>query len=91
MAPKLLPDWKDILRHAWSAWMFYALIVVSALETLFGLAGSTINAALPAGVYPLITGVVGLLGVYLRVVAQNRAEKLTDDIPDADEYGEGLR
>lgn len=67
----LLPDWKDILKRAWSVKFLTMAAVVSGCETILQMSG---NALLPAGVGSAITGVLAALGILARVLAQKEAE-----------------
>ena len=67
----LLPDWRSILKRAWSVKFLTMAAVVSGCETILQVSG---NALLPAGVGSAITGVLASLGILARVLAQKEAE-----------------
>lgn len=72
---KLIPDWKLVLTKAFSAWIFYALILVSTIETALSAAGDSLSRSMPVGAYPLLVAVTSALGLYLRVRVQKAFEK----------------
>jgi hypothetical protein len=72
----LLPDWKDVLKRAWSVKFLTLAAVVSGCETVLQVAG---NAFLPAGVASAIVGVLAALGILARVLAQHEAEEIAGD------------
>ena len=74
----LLPDWKDILKKAWSVKFLGLAALVSGCEAVMQLAG---NSMLPAGVAPAVVGVLSALGILARVLAQREAEDMTEDKP----------
>ncbi len=75
----LLPDWKWILTKAWSVWAFYAVGLLSAVEVFLQFNGDSLSKTMPAGTYPFAVGLVSLLGIYLRTVAQKKAEQIVED------------
>lgn len=81
----LLPDWKWILTKAWSVWAFYAVGLLSAVEVFLQVNGDSLSRTMPAGTYPLAVGLVSLLGIYLRTVAQKKAEQIVDEQKEAEE------
>lgn len=70
----LLPDWKDILKRAWSVKFLTMAAVVSGCETILQVSGTQI---LPPGVGPAVVGVLSALGILARVLAQKEAEGVT--------------
>ncbi len=72
----LLPDWKDILKKAFSVWAFYAIAVLSAVETLFAMNSEALNKSMPPGTFSLTVGIISALGIWLRVGAQKKAEEI---------------
>jgi len=69
----LLPDWKDILKRAWSVKFLTAAAVVSGCETIVSMSGTTL---FPPGVASAVTGVLAALGILARVLAQKEAEEV---------------
>ena len=74
----LLPDWKDILKRAWSVKFLALAGVVSGCEAIMQVAGASL---LPAGVGPAVVGVLAALGILARVLAQKEAEDIAEDKP----------
>jgi hypothetical protein len=72
----LLPDWKDILKKAWSVKFLGLAALVSGCEAVMQIAGASF---LPAGVGPAAIGVLSALGILARVMAQREAEEITED------------
>ena len=71
----LIPDWKRVLKRAWSVKFLGMAAVVSGFETVMQIAG---NSFLPAGVAPAIVGSLSALGILARVMAQKEAEEIAD-------------
>ena len=71
----LLPDWKDILKKAWSVKFLGLAALVSGCEAVMQIAGASF---LPAGVGPAVIGVLSALGILARVMAQREAEEITE-------------
>jgi hypothetical protein len=76
---KLLPDWKWILTRAWSVWAFYAVGALSFIEVVFAANGEALSKTMPAGSYPAIVGIISILGIFFRTVAQKQAEELVEE------------
>lgn len=74
----LVPDWKAILRHAWSV----RLMIVAALLSGAEVALPLLNGLLPIrpGVFALLSGLVVAGAFVARIVAQKRIRTL--DIGD---------
>ena len=75
----LLPDWKDILKRAWSVKFLALAGVVSGCEAVMQVAGTSF---LPVGVAPALVGLLSALGILARVLAQKEAEVLGGDGED---------
>jgi hypothetical protein len=73
---KLLPDWKDVLKKAWSVKFLGLAALVSGCEVVLQVAGASF---LPAGVAPALIGVLSALGILARVLAQKEAEDIGDE------------
>lgn len=69
----LLPDWKKVLRKAWSVKFLALSGVLSGCEALMQITGTSF---LPAGVGPAVIGVLSALGIFARVLAQKEAEEV---------------
>ena len=67
----LLPDWKDILKRAWSVKFLTASAAISAVETLLQISGNTL---FPPAVASAVTGLLAAVGILARVLAQKEAE-----------------
>ena len=75
---KLVPDWKWVLTKAWSMWAFYAIGLLSAVEVVLQVNGDSLSKSMPVGTYQLAVGAVTMLGIYLRTVAQKKAEQIVE-------------
>lgn len=69
----LLPDWKKVLRKAWSVKFLALSGVLSGCEAVMQITGTSF---LPAGVGPAVIGVLSALGILARVLAQKEAEEV---------------
>lgn len=72
----LLPDWKDILKRAWSVKFLTASAAISAVETLLQISGNTLFPFLPVWSVPAVLGVLNASGILARVLAQKEAEEV---------------
>lgn len=70
----LLPDWKAVLKKAWSVKMLTAIAVLSAVETMFSLVAD--ETLVPQPLSAAIKGVLAAAGILLRVLAQKEAAQL---------------
>lgn len=68
----LIPDWKRVLKKAWSIKFLAAAAVVSGCETVMQIAGSSL---FPVGIGSAVTGVLSAAGILARVLAQKEAEE----------------
>ena len=81
----LLPDWKDILRHAWSVRMlaFLALLdflAAGLLLVIDGAAAALLENHLAAVILALVVkSLLSVGGIVLRVKVQKEAEELVED------------
>jgi GH24 family phage-related lysozyme (muramidase) len=62
----LLPDWKNILKHAWSAWLLIAAVLLTGLEVVLPL----IDLGLPNGLYAVLMGAITSLALLARLLVQ---------------------
>lgn len=69
----LLPDWRDVLKKAWSVKFLALAGLVAGCETVLQLGGA---AFLPAWVVPALTAFLTFLGILARVLAQHEAEEV---------------
>ena len=78
----LLPDWRDILKRAWSVRVLALLAVLdflaaAALLFVDGAAGSLIADNMTAVVTALaLKSILSMVGIYLRACAQHEAEEV---------------
>ena len=72
----LLPDWKDVLKKAWSVKFLALAALVSGCEVVMQIAGSSF---LPTWVVPAATGLLTAFGLLARVLAQKEAGEIADD------------
>ena len=72
----LLPDWRDVLKRAWSVKFLGLAALVSGCEVVLQVAGASF---LPPGVAPALVGVLSALGILARVLAQKEAEDIAED------------
>lgn len=63
---KLLPDWKNILKTAWSAWLLIAAVLLTGAEVVLPL----IDLGLPDGLYAALMGVIASLALLARLLVQ---------------------
>lgn len=64
---KLLPNWRTVLRKAWSMKFMALATVLSGAEVTMTLISPD---ALPAGYLPALAGIVTALALFARLVAQ---------------------
>jgi hypothetical protein len=62
------PEWKTILKKAYSAWMLYLMIFLSAIEA--GLPYVIEGFALPAGTSAVLTIAISALTLWVRILYQ---------------------
>lgn len=70
----LLPDWKAILRRAWSVKFMLLAGVLSAGEVFVQIMEPTQAAAMPKGLFAALSGMLTAGALVARVLAQNEAE-----------------
>lgn len=73
----LLPDWRDVLKKAWSIKFMALAGLVAGCETLLQLGGREF---LPPWVVPSVTSFLASLGVLARLLAQHESAALGTDI-----------
>ena len=67
--PKLLPNWKELLRKAWSMRWWAVSVGLSGLETLFQyFDGLSLGA--PPGLFAMLGAISGIAGMYARTLVQ---------------------
>lgn len=75
----LLPDWKSVLSKAWSVKFMGLAAVLSGLESAAAIAGESIARQFPAGLYAAVVGVVTMLALVARLLAQKEADEVAED------------
>lgn len=63
---KLLPDWKNILKTAWSAWLLITAVLLTGLEVVLPL----LDLDLPDGLYAALMGAITSLALLARLLVQ---------------------
>ena len=71
----LIPDWKSVLKRAWSVKSNVALMVVGILQAVFAIYGEPLLGAALSGAVMALFGSASLV---LRIMAQKEAEVLID-------------
>lgn len=71
----LIPDWKSVLKRAWSVKSNVALVVVGFLQSAFAVYGEPLLGAALSGAVMALFGSASLV---LRIMAQKEAEVLVD-------------
>jgi len=69
----LLPNWKNVLKTAWSAWLLVAAVMLTGLEVVLPM----INLGLPDGLYVALMGAVTSLALLARLLVQ--PEKIIEE------------
>ena len=69
MAARLVPNWRAILRKAWSVWLMALAVVLTAAEVLLSMVGPGV---LPVsqGVFAALSGVTTVGALIARVLVQ---------------------
>ena len=67
----LIPDWKPVLKRAWSVKFLALSGILAGCETVLQISGVSI---LPPAIAPAVIGVLSALGILARVLAQKEAE-----------------
>lgn len=69
---KLLDNWRDVLRKAWSIKFMILAALMSGAEVVMGILQP--SNTLPPGVFAALAGVVTSLALVARLMAQNEAD-----------------
>ena len=69
----LIPDWKSVLKRAWSVKSNVALVIVGILQAMFAVYGEPLLGAALSGAVMALFGSTSLV---LRIMAQKEAETL---------------
>lgn len=70
----LIPDWKSIIKKAWSVRFMALAAFLSGLESIAAIAGDSIAKQFPTGLYAAVVGVITSLALVARILAQNEAK-----------------
>lgn len=69
----LIPDWKDVLKKAWSVKFMAMAAVLSGVEVVFQILEPTVADTMPKGLFASLSGMVTAGALVVRVLAQNEA------------------
>lgn len=64
---KLVPNWLDVLRRAWSIRLIIVAALLSGLEVALGIWG---GGSIPPGTFAALSGLVSAVAFVSRLVAQ---------------------
>ncbi|MBL3571373.1 hypothetical protein BV509_20335 [Rhodovulum sulfidophilum] len=70
---KLVPNWRAVLRRAWSVWILAAMVILSGLEAAASLLSADML-GLPPDVYAAAVGLLSAAAVLARLIAQTGLE-----------------
>lgn len=80
-----VPDIDFVLKKAWSMRIFFIIAILSGTvtvaEVVLASGGDTIANLLPPGLYPLLVGILSILGMYFRTVLQQKTTEIVNDDP----------
>lgn len=68
----LLPNWREVLRKAWSIKFMVLAAVMSGAEVVMSILEP--SNTLPAGIFAALAGVVTSVALVARLLAQNEAD-----------------
>lgn len=81
---RLLPEWRQIIRHAWSVRLMLLAVALSALEAAL----PYLPLPIPHGLAAALASIVALAAGFSRLVAQQALQSIkftgTEEISDAD-------
>ena len=81
---RLLPEWQQIIRHAWSVRLMLLALALSALEAALPFLPLPIH----PGVLSTLSAIVGGAALFARLIAQQALQSIkftgTEEIDDAD-------
>lgn len=81
-----VPDIDFVLKKAWSMRIFFIIAILSGTvtvaEVVLASGGETIANLLPPGLYPLLVGILSILGVYFRTVLQQKTTEVVNGEED---------
>jgi len=64
----LVPNWRRILRYAWSIWLILVLILIQALDATMPVIGQALP--LPDGWLPYVTIAIAVAAGFARLIPQ---------------------
>ena len=70
---KLLDNWQQIIRHAWSIRLIILAALLSGAEVVLSLVTPG-WLGVPAGTFAILSGVVSVLALVARLIAQKELE-----------------
>jgi hypothetical protein len=80
-----VPDIDFVLKKAWSMRIFFIIAILSGTvtvaEVVLASSGDTIANLLPPGLYPLLVGILSILGMYFRTVLQQKTNEVVKGDP----------
>ena len=74
----LIPDWKQVLKRAWSVKFLGLAAIISGCEVVMQVAG---NSIMPSWIVPAVVGLLSAFGILARVLAQKEAEVIAEEKP----------
>lgn len=78
-AMTLLPDWKQVIRKAWSVKFMVLAALLSGCEVAVSILQPAITESLPPGVFASLAGLVTAGALVARVLAQTEAATEVED------------
>jgi protein-S-isoprenylcysteine O-methyltransferase Ste14 len=75
----LLPDWKQVIRKAWSVKFMVLAALLSGCEVAVSILQPAITESLPPGVFASLAGLVTAGALVARVLAQTEAATEVED------------
>lgn len=70
----LIPDWKSVLRKAWSVKFMVLAALFSGGEVVFQIIEPAMSESMPKGLFASLAGLVTAGALVARVLAQNEAD-----------------
>lgn len=70
----LLPDWKSIIKRAWSVKFMVLAALLSGVEVVMQIIEPTVVSGMPRGLFAALAGLTTAGALVARVLAQNEAE-----------------
>lgn len=82
---RLIPNWREVLKHAWSLRLMFLAALLSGLEVVLPFLPDDV---FPAGVFAALSGLVVAGAFVARLVVQKRVTAPEPD-PYSEPFGEG--